>query len=134
MIKKYNVINNAAGWAVFAVSFVVYLLTLEPTTSLWDVGEFIASSYKLQIGHPPGAPLFLLLARIASLFAGGDTTKVALMINALSALASAFTILFLFWTITMLTKRMIGRTASLQGNKPEKEINTLQALTIFGSG
>jgi len=103
---KFKNINLLLGWASFAIALIVYLLTLEPTVSLWDCGEFIASSYKLQVGHPPGAPLFMILGRIFSLFTS-NTEKVALMINAVSAFASAFTILFLFWTISHLLKRMV---------------------------
>ncbi len=100
--RKYNLI---LGWFSFLVALVVYLLTIEPTVSLWDCGEFIASSYKLQVGHPPGAPLYMLLGRVFSFFAG-DTANVAKMYNAFSAMASAFTILFLFWTITHLLKKV----------------------------
>ena len=100
--RKYNLIF---GWLSFAIALTVYMLTLEPTVSLWDCGEFIASSYKLQVGHPPGAPLYMLLGRMFSLFAG-DTTRVAFMYNMLSAASSAFTILFLYWTITHLLKKI----------------------------
>jgi hypothetical protein len=103
---QFKKINLLLGWASFAIALFVYLLTLEPTVSLWDCGEFIASSYKLQVGHPPGAPLFMLLGRIFSLFTS-NTEKVAMMINAVSAFASAFTILFLFWTISHLLKRIV---------------------------
>ena len=88
--KKTNLI---LGWISFAIALTAYLLTLEPTVSLWDCGEFIASSYKLQVGHAPGAPLFMIIGRVFSLFSS-DTEKVAMMINAISAFASAFTILF----------------------------------------
>ena len=99
--------NLLLGWISFLIALIVYLLTLEPTVSLWDCGEFIASAYKLQVGHPPGAPLFLMIGRIFSLFASG-TDQVAKMINAVSAFASAFTILFLFWTISHLLKKMVA--------------------------
>ena len=102
----FKKINLLLGWISFAIALIVYLLTLEPTVSLWDCGEFIASSYKLQVGHPPGAPLFMILGRIFSLFTS-NTEKVAMMINAVSAFASAFTILFLFWTISHLLKKII---------------------------
>lgn len=98
--RRWNLIT---GWAVFAIAAVVYLLTLEPTVSYWDCGEFITSAFKLEIGHPPGAPLFLLLAKLFSLLAP-DNTKVAVFINAMSGLASAFTVMFLFWTITYFSK------------------------------
>jgi hypothetical protein len=101
----FKKINLLLGWISFAIALIVYLLTLEPTVSLWDCGEFIASSYKLQVGHPPGAPLFMILGRVFSIFTS-DTEKVAMMINAVSAFASAFTILFLFWTISHLLKKI----------------------------
>ena len=104
---NFNKLNLIGGWFVFAVSACVYFLTIEPTASLWDCGEFIACAYKLEVGHAPGAPFFLLLGRIFSLFAGNNVEKVALMVNSLSALASAFTILFLFWTITLLGQKVI---------------------------
>lgn len=103
---KFKKINNIVGWLVFAISALVYLLTIEPTASFWDCGEFIATAFKLEVGHPPGAPFFMLVARFFSLFAT-DVTKVAMMVNAMSALASAFTILFLFWTITHLSRKLI---------------------------
>ena len=106
-MKRYRLINNISGWGIFAVAALTYLLTIEPTASLWDCGEFIASAYKLEIGHPPGSPVFMILGRIFSLFAGGNQEYVAAMVNSLSALASAFTILFLFWTITHLARKIL---------------------------
>ncbi|MEN8158196.1 MAG: DUF2723 domain-containing protein [Bacteroidota bacterium] len=105
---QFRQTNLLLGWTSFLIALVVYFLTLEPTVSLWDCGEFIASSYKLQVGHPPGAPLFMMIGRVFSLFAS-DTGQVAKMINAVSAFASAFTILFLFWTITHLLKKILTR-------------------------
>ncbi len=115
-MNNFKRINNLAGWAVFAVAAVTYLLTIEPTTSFWDCGEFIASSYKLEVGHPPGNPVFQLLGRFFSMLA--PTEYVAAMVNAMSALCSAFTILFLFWTITHLARRIMERSkgALSQGN------------------
>ncbi len=107
-MKSYKFWNRLLGWVVFAIAAVVYLLTIEPSSSLWDCGEFIATSYKLEVGHPPGAPLFMILARIATMFAP-SAHYVPHMVNAMSALASAFTILFLFWTITHLARRMFTR-------------------------
>jgi hypothetical protein len=124
-MKKLQLYNTILGWIVFAISAVVYLLTIESTASLWDCGEFIASAFKLQVGHPPGAPLFMITARFFSLFAFGDVTKVALMVNAMSGLASAFTILFLFWTITHLTIKIL---------KLENGIKSWQYIAILGSG
>jgi len=103
---EFKKINLLLGWISFAIALIVYMLTLEPTVSLWDCGEFIASSYKLQVGHPPGAPLFMIIGRVFSLFTS-DTEKVAMMINAVSAFASAFTIMFLFWTISHLLKKLL---------------------------
>ena len=123
-MSKYQKINLIIGWISFAVAAVVYLLTIEPTVSFWDCGEFITSSYKLEVGHPPGAPFFMILARLFSLFAPG-TEYVALMINSLSALASAFTILFLFWTITHLAKKLIVKNC---------ETSSTQLWTIMASG
>jgi Protein of unknown function (DUF2723). len=104
-------INNLSGWIVFSIALAVYTLTLEPTLSLWDCGEFLTSACKLEINHSPGAPLFMLLGRIFSLFSFGNASKAAFCINLISALASAATILFLFWTIFWL----IGKI-----EKPEK--------------
>jgi hypothetical protein len=122
---SYRRLNNITGWILFFISFSVYLLTLEPTVSFWDCGEFILSAFKLQVGHPPGAPLFLMIGRIATLFAFGDTSKVALMMNGLSALCSAFAILFLFWTITHLVRRVYTLNSPLE---------TRQIPAIIGSG
>lgn len=105
MIKKYSLINNISGWAIFAIAAVVYLLTMEPTTSFWDCGEFIASANKLEVGHPPGAPFFLMLARIFAMMAGDQLDKIAMMVNSMSALSSAATILFLFWSITHIGRK-----------------------------
>lgn len=103
---SFKKLNNITGWFVFLIATIVYFLTLEHTVSWWDCGEYISTAYKLQVGHPPGAPLFQMLGRFFSLFAFGDVTKVALMINIMSALCSSFTILFLFWTITLLTRKI----------------------------
>ncbi len=122
----FSRINRWISWLVFAVALAVYLLTLEPTASFWDCGEFIAAAYKLQVPHAPGAPLFLLLGRLFSLLALGDVTQVAFWINSISALASAFTVLFLFWTITILARRLVL--------KPESKPTKQQIFLIIGSG
>ncbi len=103
---SFKKLNNLIGWGVFAIATLVYLLTMEPTVSWWDCGEYISTAYKLQVGHPPGAPMFQLIGRFFTLFAFGDVTKVALMINIMSCLCSGFTILFLFWTISMLAQKI----------------------------
>ena len=113
-MKNYRLINNITGWVVFLAAAVTYLLTIEPSASLWDCGEFIASGYKLEVGHPPGNPVFMVMARFFSLFAGKDVTRVAAMVNSMSALASAFTILFLFWTITHLARKIILKDENQQ--------------------
>ena len=101
--KKFN---NIVGWCVFAIATIVYFLTMEPTVSWWDCGEYISTAFKLQVGHPPGAPTFQLIGRFFTLFAFGDVTKVAMMVNIMSCLCSSFTILFLFWTISMLAQKI----------------------------
>lgn len=105
-MSKFQKYNTLGGWLVFAISALVYLLTLEPSVSFWDCGEFITAAYKLEIGHPPGAPVFMLLGRLFSLFAT-DKSQVALMLNALSGLASAATIMFLFWSINHMARKLI---------------------------
>ncbi len=95
------------GWVIFAIAATTYIVTMEPSSSLWDCGEFIATSYKLEVGHPPGAPLFMILARIATIFAP-STHYVPHMVNGLNCVTSAFTILFLFWTITHIARRLFA--------------------------
>lgn len=126
-MKKYNIINNSLGWLCFIIAAVSYLLTLEPTASFWDCPEFILQAFKLEVGHPPGNPIFMLAGRFFVNFAGGDVTKVALMVNTMSALLSAGTILLLFWTITHLVKKLIV-------SDDATEINPVRMLVIFGSG
>ena len=106
VVKTFRFWNLLTGWLIFIIASAVYLLTMEPTTSLWDCGEFIATAYKLEVMHPPGAPFFMILGRFFSIFASGPEYA-AKMINAMSALASSFTILFLFWTITHLGRKFI---------------------------
>jgi tetratricopeptide (TPR) repeat protein len=123
-MKNFRRLNNVLGWITFAAASLVYLLTIEPTASWWDCGEYISTAFKLQVGHPPGAPLFQLVGRFFSLFAFGDVTQVAKMVNIMSALSSGFTILFLFWTITMLGLKFVK----------EDEMTTGQGFAILGSG
>lgn len=101
---EYKKLNNLVGWAVFAIATLTYVLGIEPTSSFWDCGEFITSAYKLQVGHPPGAPLFMLIARMFAIFF--PIEYVAAAVNLMSALCSSFTILFLFWSITALLKKL----------------------------
>ena len=118
--------NNIVGWTVFAIAAAVYLMTMEPVSSLWDCSEFIATSYKLEVGHPPGAPLFMMLARLATLFAFGNPDLVGMAVNAMNSLASAFCILFLFWTITHLARRLVTRGGA--------ELTHARAWAVLGAG
>ena len=124
-MKNFKLWNVILGWGVFAIAAATYLLTMEPTASFWDCGEFIVSAHKLDVGHPPGAPFFMLLGHFFSLFAS-DNAHVAMCVNALSALASAFTILFLFWTITALGRKLVS-TANCQ-------LSTAQGIALLGAG
>jgi hypothetical protein len=126
---NYRRLNNITGWILFGFSTVVYLLTLEPTVSFWDCGEFILSAFKLQVGHPPGAPLFLMMGRVATLFAGGNASKAALMMNSMSAICSGFAIMFLFWTITHLVRRVFVSN----GNIEERKIPAIIGSGILGA-
>lgn len=103
----FRKLNNVFGWLTFLIAALTYSLTLEPTVSFWDCGEWIATSYKLEVGHPPGAPVYQLLAHVFSWLSAGDVTKVAWAMNLFSALASAFAVMFLFWTITLLLKKFL---------------------------
>ena len=105
-MKQFRLVDNIMGWLAFAIAAVVYCLTIEPTASFWDCPEFISTGYKLEIGHPPGAPFFMLTANLFSQFAS-DPSQVAYMVNMMSALLSAATILFLFWTISHLVRRLL---------------------------
>ncbi len=123
-IKKFRQADYLIGAILFLIASFVYLSTMEPTTSFWDCGEFIASSYKLEIGHPPGNPVFQLIARFFTLFASAENA--ALMVNAMSAICSGLTIMFLFWTITHLARRVVEKSG--------KELTMSNAITVFGSG
>ncbi|MBP5314684.1 MAG: DUF2723 domain-containing protein [Muribaculaceae bacterium] len=124
-MKKYNLINNSLGWLTFVIAAVTYLLTLEPTASFWDCPEFIAQGYKLEVGHPPGNPIFMLAARFFVNFAP-DPQHVAIAVNAMSALLSAGTILLLFWTISALVKKLVFRVE-------DEKMSLAQMIVIFGS-
>ena len=112
MNRRYNIINNSLGWLCFLIAGVSYLLTIEPTASFWDCPEFISQGFKLEVGHPPGNPIFMLAARFAINLIGGDVTKVAMAVNSMNALLSAGTIMLLFWTITHLMRRLIVKDGS----------------------
>lgn len=124
-MRKYKLINNVLGWIVFLIATTVYLMTIEPTASFWDCGEFISSAFKLEVGHPPGAPFFMLTANLFTQLAS-DTSTVAKMVNSMSALFSGLTILFLFWSITHLARKIMVNE--------ENEISLGTMITIMGSG
>lgn len=124
-MKKYNWINRIMGFAVFAISMVTYALTVEPTASFWDCPEFVTTAYRMEVGHPPGAPFFMLTGKVFSLLAS-DPSQVAYMINILSALFAALTIMFLYFTITHLVKRLMVGT----DNVP----SLTESIEIIGSG
>ncbi|MDX1905770.1 MAG: DUF2723 domain-containing protein [Bacteroidia bacterium] len=124
---NFKRINNLAGWLVFLVAAGVYLRTMAPTASFWDCGEFIACSNELEVPHPPGAPFFLLLGRIFAMMAGSDVTQVAFMLNILSVLASAFTVLFTFWITTHLGRRLLELQV-------DASPSLSQSVAIIGAG
>lgn len=124
-MKQYKTINNLTGWFAFLIAAITYCMTVEPTASFWDCGEFITSAYKLEVGHPPGAPFFMLTANFFTLFTG-DSALVARLVNYMSALMSAACILFLFWSITHLVKKLVIRD--------EANMSTAQIITVMGSG
>lgn len=124
-MKQYRLVDNVLGWVAFIIAAYTYCSTIEPTASFWDCPEFIDTGYKLQIGHPPGAPFFMLTANLFSHFVS-DPSMVARMVNTMSALLSATTILFLFWTITHLTRKLVLNNWS--------ELTTSKLIAIEASG
>ena len=124
-MKQYRTVNNLMGWITFLIAATVYCLTIEPTASFWDCPEFITTGYKLEVGHPPGAPFFMLVANLFSQFAS-DASEVAKMVNYMSALMSGACILFLFWTITHLVRKLVV--------SDENNISNGQMAVIMGSG
>lgn len=124
-MKNYKLTNNILGWLIVIIASTVYIMTAEPTTSFWDCGEYIATSYKLQVGHPPGAPTFQLIGRVFTLLAGNDTSQVAWYINVMSSIFSGMTIGLMFWSLTMLLKKL----ATLG----EKAMQNHTMIAIFGS-
>ena len=123
--KKFSLWNRIAALVAFVVSAFTYLSTIEPSASFWDCGEFIASSYKLEVGHPPGNPVFQLIARVFTML--GDGSNAAVLVNSMSALCSALTIFFLYLTIVFFAKRLVGKD-------PEGRYSTGGAIAIIGSG
>ncbi|NTD96796.1 DUF2723 domain-containing protein [Agrobacterium tumefaciens] len=123
---NYSKVNNIVGWICFLIATITYVLTLEPSASFWDCGEFIASAYRMQVVHQPGAPLFLMIQRFFSIFAFGDVTKIAYWMNIGSAVSSGATIMFLFWTITALAKKTLV--------KPGEVLSKSTLISIMGAG
>ena len=124
-MKQYKLVNNLTGWIAFLIAAITYCMTVEPTASFWDCPEFITTGYKLEVGHPPGAPFFMLTANLFSQFAS-DPSQVALMVNIMNALMSAACIMFLFWSITHLAKKLVC---------PDDNAMTIgKMVTIIGSG
>ena len=124
-MKQYRLVDNALGWLAFLIAAFVYCSTIEPTASFWDCPEFITTGYKLEIGHPPGAPFFMLTANLFSQFVS-NPSQVARMVNTMSALLSATTIMFLFWSITHLTRKLMV--------KDWNELTTAKTIIIEGAG
>jgi len=125
MNKIYRIINNSLGWLIGIFACAVYVSTVEPTLSWWDCGEYIATAHKMLVGHPPGAPTFQIIGCVFSLFAGSDPAMVGFWVNVMSALCSGFGIMFLFWTITLLGKKLV---ANLGG------FTTLRTIAVFAAG
>ena len=125
-MERFSKYNNLVGWLIFTIAATVYLLTIESSASFWDCSERIVAAYKLEVPHPPGAPFFMLMGNFFTTFAGGNLQLVSVMVNSMSALAAAFTILFLFWTITHLSRRLLLKNG--------KEPSLGQIVAILGSG
>ena len=122
-MQKTKIINNILGWGVFAVAATTYFLTLEPTVSWWDCGEFITSAFKFEVGHPPGAPFHMILGRVFSIFAP-DASKAAFMVNSLSAIASAATVMLLYWSVVHLAKKLYS----------SEKLKNGEQIAVWGSG
>lgn len=126
-MKRYNLVNNTLGWLCFAIAAVTYLLTIEPTASFWDCPEFISQGFKLEVGHPPGNPIFMLTARFFVTIFGGGAQTAAIAVNSMSALLSAATILLLFWTVTHLVRRLVVRDDA-------QEVSLSKLVVIMAAG
>ena len=124
-MKSYKFINNSLGWLLGIIASAVYILTVEPTQSWWDCGEYISTAYKMLVGHPPGAPTFQIIGCVFSLFAGNDPTMVGFWVNVMSALCSGFGIMFLFWTITLFGKKLVKNLGGF---------TALRTVAVFAAG
>ncbi len=123
--QRFFKYNKIIGWSVFAIALITYALTVEPTASFWDAGEYISTSANLAVGHPPGAPLFQMLGAFFATFAFGNVTNIALMVNMLSVFSSAFTILFLFFTISIISRKLVVKDIT--------NISNSKAIAVLGS-
>ena len=128
-MKTYKLLNNILGWIIFVIAASVYLLTIEPTASFWDCPEFISSAYKLEVGHPPGNPIFMMTANLFTQLTSNVSQKAA-MVNSMSAIFSGLTILFLFWTITHLARKILVKRNEEETNS----ISLTQIISILGCG
>ena len=124
---QYKKINNLLGWLCFGIASITYILTLEPSVSFWDCGEFISCAYRLQVAHQPGYPLFAMLGKAFSLLSFGNNAKVPYFTNMMSAIASGATVMFLFWTITALAKKMLAKAT-------DQMVEQGTLLLIMGAG
>ena len=129
---SFNRVNNLVGWIVGLIACTVYVMTMEPTGSFWDCGEFVSSCYKLQIPHPPGAPLFILLGRFFIILFGDSPHSAARAVNFMSAIGSGLSILFLFWSITHFARRIV--TKSNSSVQPDRsQVFSIMAAGVVGA-
>ena len=129
---NFNKWNTIIGWITFGIALITYTLTVEPTMSFWDCGEYIATAAKLEVGHPPGAPLFQMIGAFFAMFAADDQ-HIALMVNMTSVFSSAFTILFMFWSSSMILKKLVSRVSASAANEDQTSINKNNSIVILGS-
>src|ERR1700753_2589915 len=135
---RFNRVNNIVGWVVGLIACTVFIMTMEPTGSFWDCGESVSSCYKLQIPHPPGAPLFVLMGRFFIILFGNDPHTAARGVNFMSAIASGLSILFLFWNLTHFARKLVMQRAATAGGTlsydPEAEPDQKQTFAILATG
>src|SRR6201989_451811 len=131
---SFNRVNNVVGWIVGVIACTVYVMTMEPTGSFWDCGEFVSSCYKLQIPHPPGPPLFVLMGRFFIILFGDNPHTAARGVNFMSAIASGLSILFLFWSITHFARKLVMKGVTAAAGSANAEPNPQQIFTIMAAG
>ena len=130
---NFNKWNTIIGWFTFGIALLTYTLTVEPTMSFWDCGEYIATAAKLEVGHPPGAPLYQMIGAFFAMFAT-DVTKIALMVNMMSVFSSAFTILFMFWSSSMILRKLVTRFSTTDNQtESNNELSKSNEIVILGS-